>query len=87
MTRVLLIGFGPLGQRIYQMALTRNSESVVAVVDTHPDLAGKDIGDISGPGKTGVIITSDLESAVRSHKPDSCCRRNRVGHAEDYAAC
>jgi 4-hydroxy-tetrahydrodipicolinate reductase len=69
MIRVLVSGAnGKMGREVYK-AVSRDPEcKVVATVDTKA--AWEDVGEILGLGKSGVKLESDLETAIRSHKPD-----------------
>ncbi|MEA2071768.1 MAG: dihydrodipicolinate reductase [Asgard group archaeon] len=41
--RVVLVGFGPMGQRVAKLLLKRNNIALIGVVDIDPDLIGKEI--------------------------------------------
>ena len=68
--KVLQVGYGPLGIKVYQMIQTRDTEEVVAVVDLNPELTGLDAGELADSTSSGIAIASDLESAVRASNPD-----------------
>ncbi len=70
MLRVVQIGLGPLGQKVVRFALERKGLNVVAAVDPAPDKAGKDLGQLCGLPRLGVIVSKDLASAMRGLKAD-----------------
>ena len=69
MVKVLVSGAnGKMGREVYK-AISQDPECrVVATVDIKANW--EDIGEILGLGKSGVKLESDLETAIRSHKPD-----------------
>ncbi len=68
MIRVMVSGAnGRMGREVLK-ALSRDPEcEIVATVDLKA--AWEDVGEILGLGKSGVQIESDLETAIRSHRP------------------
>ena len=66
MTRLVQIGMGPLGARIYRMALEKGRESVVAAVDISPQLAGTDAGVHCGATAAGFPIADNLNEALKA---------------------
>jgi hypothetical protein len=46
------IGIGPLGQKVLRYAVERGCFNVVGAVDSDPDKAGKDLGQLCGIEKT-----------------------------------
>ena len=67
---MLQVGFGPLGQKIYEMTLGRETEQVVGVIDVAKELRGRDAGSITVHEESGVIISDLLEDMVRMTNPD-----------------
>lgn len=57
----VLIGAGPLGVNLYRHALKRNDILITHIVDIDPSLRGRDMGEYSGVGVTGVLIQDSLE--------------------------
>lgn len=53
--RVALVGLGAVGSEVARIALARGHR-LVAVVDAHPALAGRDAGEAIGAGRLGVPI-------------------------------
>lgn len=69
--KVVQIGCGKMS--VYTMRyVIENHGQVVGGFDINPDIIGKDIGDIMGTDKTGVIIQNlnEVETHLRSLKPD-----------------
>lgn len=69
MIRVLVSGAnGKMGREVYKAVSQEPECKVVATVDIKA--AWQDVGEILGLGKSGVKMESDLEAALRNHKPD-----------------
>ncbi len=68
--RILQIGLGPLGIKMYQMAQTRSSDSIVAAVDINPEIAGHDMGEFCGMEPCGVPIVTSVSDALKTAEPD-----------------
>jgi len=65
MTRIVHIGFGPMGCRTLACALERPENKLVAAVDTDPAKIGKDAGLLLGRAPLGVKVTPELPAAAR----------------------
>jgi len=64
--RTLLVGLGPMGQRIAKGILEKKGFRIVGAVDVAKDLVGKDLGELLELGRTlGVTITDDAELLSR----------------------
>ncbi|RLG77766.1 MAG: dihydrodipicolinate reductase [Thermoprotei archaeon] len=63
--RVGIYGFGAIGRLIARAALERGYE-VVGAVDINPEIVGKDVGELIGKEKLGVVVTRDVESLVEA---------------------
>jgi len=70
MTRIVVIGLGPLGQRLVRYALERRSVRVVGAVDIDPAKIGKDIGLLCGMRRLGITTKGNLASALAGHPAD-----------------
>jgi len=70
MLRVVQMGLGPLGQKIVKYALERKGIVYVGAVDPAPDKVGKDLGKLCGRKALGVIVHSDLASALKGQQAD-----------------
>jgi len=58
---VIQVGLGALGRRLTPFLLERPSLQLVGAVDPHPDLAGRDLGEVAGLGRhLGLEIVPDL---------------------------
>lgn len=69
MVKVLVSGAnGKMGREVYKAVSQDSGCKVVATVDIKANQ--EDLGEILGLGKSGVKMESDLEAAIRSHKPD-----------------
>ncbi|GMQ83103.1 MAG: oxidoreductase [Rhodothermia bacterium] len=71
--RVVQYGIGPIGQSCLRTILAKNSAlELVGAIDIDPDKVGKDVADIVGQdGKTGVTVSSDVQTVLESTKPDA----------------
>jgi 4-hydroxy-tetrahydrodipicolinate reductase len=61
-------GIGPIGAEITKLLLTKPWVKLVAAVDIDPRKVGRDVGEVIGGQKTGVIVTPELQT-----KPDVVC--------------
>jgi 4-hydroxy-tetrahydrodipicolinate reductase len=68
--RIVQIGAGPLGLKIYAMAQAKKTFNVVAAVDKDKELKDKDIGRLAGKRSAGVKIDSSLKNALKNVKAD-----------------
>lgn len=57
--RAISYGFGPIGQAIAEVVLSRPHEiDLIGAVDIDPELNGKDIGELLKRGRTGIRVTN-----------------------------
>lgn len=70
MLKIVQLGLGPIGQQLTRFLSERKGITIVAAVDPAPDKAGKDIGELAGIGKSGVVISADLSSALEKGDAD-----------------
>lgn len=69
--RVVSFGLGPIGLAAARLALQKTSIQLVGAIDIDPNKAGVDLGDLLELGrKTGVIVESDAERALKRLQPD-----------------
>ncbi len=59
--KVIVWGLGNVGRAAIRMIMEKECLSLVGAVDVDPDKVGKDAGEVFGFGKTGVIISSDVD--------------------------
>ncbi|HEY3299097.1 MAG TPA: dihydrodipicolinate reductase [Armatimonadota bacterium] len=71
MINVVQVGLGPLGQKIVRFAQERNGIKIVAAVDPASDKAGKDLGELCGIAKLGIVVSPDLKTALQGVKVDA----------------
>ena len=68
MIKVLVSGAcGRMGQAVVKAVSEDKDLQLVSAVDIK---GGQDIGEVVGIGTTGVIVETDLQSALESKKPD-----------------
>lgn len=68
--RVLQWGLGAMGSGMAKLALKKSGLKIVAAVDGYEGYNGKDLGDILGVEKTGVIVTNQPETVLDKEKVD-----------------
>ncbi len=68
--RVLQVGMGPLGIKMYQDALDKPHLRVVGAVDLDDAIAGQDIGKFCGREEAGVRISSSLADVLDHTRAD-----------------
>ena len=68
---IVQVGLGPLGQKIVRFALERGTIDIIGAVDPAADKVGKDLGELCGVGKLGVVVRKDLASALNGRKADA----------------
>lgn len=68
---IVQVGLGPLGQKCVRFAVERGGINIVGAVDPAPDKAGRDLGELCGLDKLGVIVSKDLESAIAGRNVDA----------------
>ena len=68
--RVLQWGLGAMGSGMARLALKKSGLKIVAAVDGYEGYNGKDLGEILGVEKTGVIVTNQPETVLDKEKVD-----------------
>jgi 4-hydroxy-tetrahydrodipicolinate reductase len=68
--KVVQMGLGPVGIAIAQLAASRPSLEFAGAFDPRPDLAGRDLGEIIGPGARGRRVSRSLEELLGAVRPD-----------------
>lgn len=68
--RVLQWGLGAMGSGMAKLALKKSGLKIVAAVDGYEGYNGKDLGDILGVEKTGVIVTNQPDTVLDKEKVD-----------------
>ena len=65
MINTVHFGIGPLGQKMVKYAVERGCFNIVGAVDTDPDKAGKELGELCGIEPLGITVGSNLDEAIR----------------------
>ena len=65
MINTVHVGIGPIGQRMVKYAVERGCFNIVGAVDPDPEKAGKDLGELCGINPLGVIVSSNLDEAIK----------------------
>jgi hypothetical protein len=59
--KVIIWGLGNVGRAAVRMCIEKESLELVGVLDVDPNKVGKDPGEIFNFGKTGVLVSSDMD--------------------------
>ena len=71
--RVVSYGIGVIGRRLANHLLTKDGVEIVGAIDINPQIVGKDLGEVLGREKLGVVISSDADDVISKTKPDVVC--------------
>ena len=71
--KVVSYGIGVIGRRLANHLLTKKGVEIVGAIDINPAIVGKDLGEILGGEKLGVIISNDTDKVLSSTNPDIVC--------------
>jgi len=71
--KVVSYGIGVIGRRLATHLLTKEGIEIVGAVDINPGIVGKDLGEVLGGEKIGVVISSDADKVLEETKPDVVC--------------
>ena len=70
MRRIVQVGLGPVGVSLARTVVERVGLELVGAADSSPDLAGRDLGEILGLGRFGVLVGADAGEVVDATNPD-----------------
>lgn len=70
MKKIMIWGFGAMGSGIAKVLLERKGIELVGVVDVREEILGKDVGELLGLDKIGVVVTNDPVEILKNKKPD-----------------
>jgi 4-hydroxy-tetrahydrodipicolinate reductase len=68
--RIVQIGLGPLGLKIYTMAQAKKSFVVVGAIDKNKELKDKDIGRLAGKRSANVKVESTIKAGLKGIQAD-----------------
>jgi 4-hydroxy-tetrahydrodipicolinate reductase len=69
--RVVHVGLGPIGAAVVRQVAGRKGFKIVGAADIDPAKAGRDLGEVSGLGRTlRVKVSSDVKTAIKASRPD-----------------
>jgi 4-hydroxy-tetrahydrodipicolinate reductase len=71
--KIISYGVGVIGKRLVTYLLKKEGIKIVGAVDINPEIVGKDLGEVIGQDKIGVIISDDAEEVLEKTKPDIVC--------------
>lgn len=63
--KVIIWGLGNVGRAALRMIMDKESLCLVGAVDVDPNKVGKDVGEVFGFGKTGVLVSSDIDEVLK----------------------
>src|SRR4029079_19694932 len=69
--RVLHVGLGPIGAGVVRQVAGRKGFRIVGAADIDPAKVGRDLGDVTGDGRTlRIKVSGDVKKAIKTTKPD-----------------
>jgi hypothetical protein len=69
--RVIHFGLGPIGAGVVRQVASRKGFKIVGAVDIDPAKVGRDLGDVTGLGRSlKVKVSDDARKAIKASKPD-----------------
>jgi 4-hydroxy-tetrahydrodipicolinate reductase len=71
--KIVSYGIGVIGKRLSKYLLTKKGIEIVGAIDINPNILGKDLGEVLGQDKIGVIISDDVDKVLNETKPDIVC--------------
>ncbi len=71
--KVVSYGIGVIGRRLARHLLTKKGVEIVGAIDINPAIVGKDLGEVLGVDKLGVVISNDTDGVLSTTKPDIVC--------------
>jgi len=71
--KVVSYGVGVIGRRLIDHLLSKEGVEIVGAIDINPNIVGKDLGEVMGRDKLGVVISSDGDKVLSETKPDIVC--------------
>lgn len=70
---IVSYGIGVIGKRLATHLLMKEGIKIVGAIDINPAIIGKDLGEVLGHEKIGVIISDDVDKVLNETKPDIVC--------------
>ena len=71
--KIVSYGIGVIGKRLATHLLSKEGIEIVGAIDINPAIVGKDLGEVLGKEKIGVIISDDVDKVLSETKPDIVC--------------
>ena len=69
--KVLHVGLGPIGAGVVRQVAERKGFRIVGAADIDPAKVGRDLGDITGVGRSlRIKVSGDVKKAIKTTKPD-----------------
>jgi 4-hydroxy-tetrahydrodipicolinate reductase len=68
--KIIQLGMGPLGKKVYQYAIERKSLQVVGAVDMNPEMIGKDVGLFCNRPEAGIQISGTIQEVLNRATAD-----------------
>lgn len=67
--KIVSYGIGVIGRRLANHLLNKEGVKIVGAVDINPQIVGRDLGEVLGRDKIGVIISNDADKVLAETKP------------------
>ena len=71
--KIVSYGIGVIGRRLANHLLDKKGVEIVGAVDINPAIVGKDLGEVLGREKLGILISNDADEVLSRTKPDIVC--------------
>jgi len=68
--KVVSYGIGVIGRRLANHILTKKGVEIVGAVDINPEIVGKDLGEVLGRERLGVVISDAADRVISETGPD-----------------
>lgn len=62
--KIIVRGLGNVGRAAIRMIMEKESLCLVGAIDIDPKKVGKDVGEVFGFGKAGIIVSSDVDGVL-----------------------
>ncbi|MFC1802722.1 hypothetical protein ACFL0D_02020 [Thermoproteota archaeon] len=83
--KIVSYGIGVIGKRLVRHLLTKEGVEIVGAIDINPEIIGKDLGEVLGQEKVGVLISDDVDKVLSETKPDIVCHTTMSYLRQTYA--
>lgn len=88
--RIGVVGVGWIGAEVARASLEDPRVELVGVADTDPHKVGRDLGEVIGEGRIGLVIDADLSAVLARERPEVvivCASSDAERSAQVASAC